>query len=270
MMTEIFDNIRAIYHFAIPCPELSDHIEFFSETSPEASSIHTGGENFTVKMFPSYTPTIWFNLGSPYHLKMGSRTQLIPPGTDILITRNIIVERCNLPTDHIFSIKFFPGGLEAILGIDQSKMKNQIVELSEIIPLSFINRIREQRSFEERMKLLQQFFINQFEKRKKCDHYIQFVKDTIAFYERGKMQYNVTELSARSFIHSKTINRYFNRVVGVSPKTYFSILRARTALTAFVENKQAFDPRDFGYYDGSHFYKEMHHFTECSLAVHKK
>ena len=83
-MTEIFENIRAIYHFSLPCPELADHIEFFSETSPEATSEYVGNGNFTVKMFPSYTPTFWFNLGSHYHLKMGNKTQFIGPGNDTL------------------------------------------------------------------------------------------------------------------------------------------------------------------------------------------
>src|SRR5437868_4464907 len=118
-MVEIFDDIRKIYHFSPPCEELAGYIEFFSESSTEATRVDIGNTKFSVKMFPSWTPTIWINLGSPYYLTTGNHRHLIAAKKDILILRDTVVERHNLPTDHIFSIKFFPGGLEAILALDQ-------------------------------------------------------------------------------------------------------------------------------------------------------
>jgi len=73
-------------------------------------------------------------------------------------------------------------------------------------------------------------------------------------------------MAEKMFVSSKTINRYFNRVVGLPPKNYFSILRARNALTAYVNHKQEFTPYDFGYYDMSHFYKEVVNFTGDKLT----
>ncbi|MBS1503041.1 MAG: helix-turn-helix domain-containing protein [Bacteroidetes bacterium] len=75
-------------------------------------------------------------------------------------------------------------------------------------------------------------------------------------------------MAERMFVSSKTINRYFNRVVGISPKSYFSILRARTALTSYVIHKKDFNPYEFGYYDMSHFYKEVVGFTGKKLIEH--
>lgn len=263
-MTEIFDNIRKIYQFHPPCDELAAYVEFFSESSPDATSYYIGNNTFTVKMFPSWTPTFWFNLGAAYYLN----TTLIPPGKDVLLIRDCTVERYNLPADHIFSIKFFPGGLEAIFGIDQSRMKSQVIDLHKVLPAGLIMRIRTLQRFEDRMNLLQDYFLSQLIKRKKRDHYLKFVNDTITSYETTGMQYNVNELSARLFTTSKTINRYFNQVVGISPKNYFSILRARTALTTFVADKKAFLPTDFGYYDMSHFHKEIFRFTGKKLTLH--
>jgi hypothetical protein len=45
-MVEIFDNIRKIYTFSDACPELADHIEFFSESSSEATKRNIAGETF--------------------------------------------------------------------------------------------------------------------------------------------------------------------------------------------------------------------------------
>ena len=260
-MIEIFDNIRKIYHFSSPCGELKDYIEFFSESSPEATLSHVGLSGFTVKMFPAWTPTFWFNLGPPYHLAIGNRMHLIQPGEDICLIRNGTVERFNLPSDHIFSIKFFPGGLEAIFGIDQSRMQDQVIPLQQILPVALIQTVKQLRHFEDRMRHLQDYLLLQFHQKKRRDHYLHFVNNTIACYESGSLQYNINELSARLFTSSKTMNRYFHQVVGTSPKNYFSILRARTALTAYLPNKNAFDPTRFGYHDMSHFYKEINKFT---------
>jgi len=74
-------------------------------------------------------------------------------------------------------------------------------------------------------------------------------------------------MAEKMFVTSKTINRYFNKVVGTSPKNYFSIMRARVALTAYVNQKDVFIPYDFGYYDMSHFYKDVVKFTGQKLAA---
>jgi methylphosphotriester-DNA--protein-cysteine methyltransferase len=83
------------------------------------------------------------------------------------------------------------------------------------------------------------------------------------------MKYNVNEMAAKLFTTSKTINRYFNRVIGTTPKNYFSIIRARTALTAYVSDRKTFIPSDYGYYDTSHFYKDVVQFTGRKLIEHR-
>jgi len=72
-MVEIFDNIRKIYRFTAPREELSDKIEFFSESCAESTQLHTRGDPFTVKMFSSWTPTIWINLGPSYELAVNKK-----------------------------------------------------------------------------------------------------------------------------------------------------------------------------------------------------
>jgi len=83
------------------------------------------------------------------------------------------------------------------------------------------------------------------------------------------MQYNNSQLAAKMFTTSKTINRYFNNIVGTTPKNYFSTLRARTSLTAYIANRKVFDPAEHGYYDMSHFYKDVIKFTGQKLVEYK-
>lgn len=269
-MVEIFDNIRKIYQFSPACQELANYIEFFSESSPDATHAFAGNNCFSVKMFASLTPTFWINLGKPYYVTLGNKRFLVPADGDILLTRDTIAERYNQPADHLFTVKFYPGGLESVLGIDQSQMTGKLVPLQHVLPASFIVRIKKANGFYERKKLFEDHFLDQLKTKRSRTHYVELVTKTIAMYEHGSMKYNVDELAERLFITSKTINRYFNNVVGITPKKYLSIMRCRTALTAFVANKQAFDPAVYGYHDMSHFYKEAIKFTGERMMDHSR
>ncbi len=267
-MVEIFDNIRKIYTFTEACPELADHIEFFSESSVESTQKYIGNSNFSVKMFPSWTPTFYINLGAPYLITVGHQQHYINAEQDILILRDSIVERFNTPSDKIFTIKFYPGGLEAVLGISPLKCVHRMVDLGTILPATLLSQIKEPITFTERCKLMQNYLLNSFKERVQKDYYLRFVRDCIDHHGRSELQLNTSEIAEKMFVTSKTINRYFNRVVGISPKNYFSVVRARTALTHYVNRKADFDPYEFGYYDMSHFYKEVVRFTGKKLAEH--
>jgi len=261
-MVEIFDNIRKIYTFKSPCGELAEFIEFFSESSFEETERYMHGKTFSVKMFPSWTPTFYINLGSPYQISLGKTKYAIDKEKDVLILRDSIVERHNLPTDHIFTVKFFPGGLEAIFGISQATMAERVIDLKTVIPQAIIQQTKEFVSFDERFVFLQNYFLCLHQRRKKSTgHYFELVQDSIALFTSGHMQFNNAQLAEKMFVTSKTINRYFARTVGTTPKNYFSLLRTRAALQAYVSEADSFSVTDYGYYDMSHFYKDVVKFT---------
>ncbi|HEY4327278.1 MAG TPA: helix-turn-helix domain-containing protein [Mucilaginibacter sp.] len=262
-MVEIFENIRKIYKFRAPCSEFADHIEFFSESCFEATQQHIAGRNFSVKMFPSWTPTFYINLGDPYDISVSGKLYHIGADEDILILRNSVVERYNTPADNIFTVKFYPGSLETVFDIKQSALMDKVINLDKILPAQLIENIKQPISFDKRVELMQNFFLSKF--KKKQDYYLKFVKDSIDTYSDTGLQFSNSELAEKMFITSKTINRYFNNLIGTSPKNYFSIMRAREALTQYVTRKDHFVPFDYGYYDMSHFYKGVIKFTGQKL-----
>jgi AraC-like DNA-binding protein len=264
-MTEIFENIRKLYRFYTPTNELAEFIEFFSESSAEETYRHVANNRFSIKMFPSWTPTCYINLGEPYHLVVGTKQYLIRKDTDVLILRNSIVERNNLPTDSIFTVKFFPGGLEAVLGISQVPLVNQVVRLETVIPVPLIQRVKQLHDFGERVEWLERYFLSQYHGRKKADHYRTFVTDATGTFQASGLALGPAQLADRLFVTSKTINRYFHRVIGTSPKQYLSLVRTRAALSAFIAKQALFSPYDYGYYDMSHFYKDVVKFTGQKL-----
>src|ERR1700744_2285227 len=158
-MVEIFDNIRKIYTFSNACPELADHIEFFSESSVESTQKYIGNSNFSVKMFPSWTPTFYINLGAPYLIAVGQQQHRIKAEQDILILRDSIVERFNTPSDNIFTVKFYPGGLESILGISQLRCVDRIVDLGTILPVKLLVQIKKPITFIKRCELMHKYLL---------------------------------------------------------------------------------------------------------------
>ena len=266
-MIEIFHNIREIYEFRTPCKELEPFIEFFSESSPGRTARHAAGNDFVIEMFPSWTPTFWINLGSSYHLTTENNDHHIPAQSGVLVLRDSYTTRHNKPDDHLFSVKFFPGGLEAILGIRQTKFIGKIVPLETLLPGPLLHQILSAASFEKKVALLQDFLLANLSHRPKKDHYWQLVRDSIGLYGSTGLRLNTGEIAQRLFVHSRTINRYFHTVIGLPPKKYLGIVRARSALTAYLADKKAFSPDHFGYYDMSHFYKEVTRFTGRRMAA---
>src|SRR5829696_1003690 len=192
-MVEIFDDIRKIYKFSPSCEELRNYIEFFSESSAEKTALHIPAEKFSVKMFESWTPTMWFNLGTSYQLAIKNKCYGVKTNEDILLLRNTIVTRHVLHTDHIFTVKFFPGGIEAVLGFNQANLANQIININTILPKTVIEAIKTAASFEERIILLQNYFISRLQCRTQKDHYIKIVQDLIVRYQSGNFLLNTTQ-----------------------------------------------------------------------------
>ncbi|HEX8657941.1 MAG TPA: helix-turn-helix domain-containing protein [Hymenobacter sp.] len=163
-------------------------------------------------------------------------------------------------------MKFYPGGLEAVLGVSQAELGNQPGDLRRILPPLLLAQLKQPLSFAERTDLMQQYLLHTYRRNPRADHYRALVGDAIGEYAASGLQLNTSALAERLFLSSKSLNRYFHRVVGTSPKQYFLVLRVRTALTAFVTQPHDFVPFDYGYWDRSHFDKAVRLFTGRKLT----
>jgi AraC-like DNA-binding protein len=268
-MTELFNNIRCLYRFQAPCDELKNYIEFFSESCFKATKEIVHGQSFSIKMFKSWTPTFWINLGPSYNLVLSGIVRAIRANSAVAVTRAVTAERLNHPSDHLFTVKFYPGALNHLIGVDITKLSSGVVELNELLPNRLIEQIKSADCFEQRICLMEQYLLPKMAAKQTPDHYTSLVAQAIAFYQEGGMKFNVSELAFKSFTSSKTLTRYFERVIGISPKQYFESVRARTALSSFLDDRMGFDPTTYGYYDKSHFYRSISGFTGERLSDHR-
>ncbi|WPU99208.1 hypothetical protein SNE26_24655 [Mucilaginibacter sp. cycad4] len=268
-MIEIFQDIRKTYNFDRPSDELADVVEFYGETCKEKTRLYLDGRSYTIRMFPSWTPTFYINLGEPYQMLVGTRSHGIAQQKDVLILRNSIVERFNHPADHIYIVKFHPGGMEGLFHIRQSLLADQVIDLSQVLPFEFLNNLKLAGDFRQRCALMDNYLLGLGRSHKQKDHYLKLVRSAIGEYNSGAMQLSVSTVAEKSFVTSKTISRYFKQTIGVSPKAYFSMLRSRTALAGYVQDNTQFNPYQYGYFDHSHFYKDVFRFTGQKISEHR-
>jgi AraC-like DNA-binding protein len=264
-MVEIFDNIRGAYLFAAPCAELAPYVEFFAESVPAAAQDLPSDYPYAGTMFASWTPTCYVNLGPAYQLDLAQARYHVGAGADVLLLRNQTVVRHIPAADHLFVLKFHPGGLHAVLGVSQVGLADRLVSLGQVLPPALLAQVRAADSFAARTDLVQRHLLAAQRARPVKDHYHHLVGDALGIYQQGGLQLRTAAVAARACLSSKTITRYFQRVVGTSAKQYLSLLQARTALTAWVASPATFAPEDYGYYDQSHFRKAVRQFTGRAL-----
>lgn len=266
-MVEIFQDIRQPYDFARPCEALAPYVEFYAQSSPARTPPPAAPTYWSSQMFASWTPTCYINLGPAYLIDLAHTRYAVRAGEDVLLLRNTAIARHKRATDNVFTLKFYPGGLEAVLGINQVPLADRLLPLTYVLPATLLAHLKQPLSFTERVAVLEPFLLRAFRRPASPDHYVRLVHDAIGEYQASGLQLNTSAVAERLFLTSKTINRYFHRVVGTAPSQYFALLRARTALTAFVADPSAFAPSDHGYYDRSHFAKAVHRFTGHPLPV---
>jgi AraC-like DNA-binding protein len=268
-MTELFQNTKRLYHFKVPREELKDYIEFYWETCFEKTKQILKGQAFTIKLFKSWTPTFWINLGPAYNLVMGDAVHHIKAAGAIALTRAVTAERLNHPQDHLFTVKFHPGALKHLIGIDQTSLPLGVIALNDLLPQSLVEQLKTAESFEQRIAFVEEYLLQRMSNKKGADHYSKLVTQTIGVYNDNELKFNVNELALKAFTSSKTITRYFERVIGITPKQYLESVKIRTALPSFLRDRKGFDPADYGYYDKSHFYRSVARFTGERIADHQ-
>jgi AraC-like DNA-binding protein len=238
-MVEIFQNIRQAHDFSQPCAALAPYVEFYAQSARTQLPPPGALAYQSSTMFASWTPTCYINLGPAYLIDLAHTRYTVRAGEDVLLLRNTTVARHKRATDNLFTLKFYPGGLEAVLGISQVQFVSRLVPLTHVLPEPLLKHLKQPISFSERVSVLEAFLLRTFCQPAHPDHYIRLVHDAIGEYQASGLVLSSSAVAERVFLTSKTINRYFHRVVGTSPSQYFAILRARMALTAFVATTTA-------------------------------
>lgn len=161
-----------------------------------------------------------------------------------------------------FGITFYPGAFQPLFKIPLNELRNKIYETEDALNNSFKNLCREIARagsvFDMAASSNQYFsaFLNSFSISSPLSEMLNRI-----YSSRGTV--TVKELSQRTIISERQINRIFNQWVGINPKTFSRIVRFQNIINP-ANYTGAFDwtglALEYGYYDESHFFNEFKSF----------
>lgn len=183
-------------------------------------------------------------------------------------TRQIIVYPSN--KIKLIGVNFKPYGLYNLFGISPGIITNSAIECHKIIENEKLDKLtallKNNGDKDVCIQAVEQLLIDQKKNEVQTFRYLDSLVDRIE--ENGLLH---TKSLLNNRISSRTLQRYFQKVIGVSPKSFCQILRHK-----FIMQQYYHDP-DFQwndiilkgyYYDYSHFYKDFHHFSGYNPAAY--
>ncbi len=122
-----------------------------------------------------------------------------------------------------------------------------------------LGKIIAENDFISRVGIIEHFLINNLTE--KHEYKANFINNALALLTDNKDEgCRVNKVCGGIGCTEKSLERYFKECLGMTPKKAANIIRVRSAMDKVVNNKWQFKPHLAGYYDGSHFYKEINRF----------
>lgn len=229
------------------------------------------GENATTVAPPRKTAGIAFRFGDE---KNNSKETLIT-------MRSFIKQIVTYPSVHLINIHdcvgldivegyyqiifvhLNPLGIHHLLRRHTNDLVNQIIPFEELVPsvTPVLQRMAEVKGFEEKIKIVEPFLIQNFEK----SRYKESDMDTaIHLINQSQGNIKVKNIQQQCKVSERTLERKFREQLGFSPKEYARIIRFKNMMqymllhpkTAWAELAY-----HFGYADQSHLSKDFQYFA---------
>lgn len=256
------------YNKQIPLDEtLQLFIEYFWETKFD-NLWSTYPEGFSDTLFPNIGYTYFINLKTPCNILFGNKTFHI--SKEAFLPRDKPLTLQHFKGNKVFGIKFLASPILLEKKINFTEYKNFVYPLTFLIDQNILSGTRYASSFEERIKIVSEYYLNIISLNKLQKNPV-FTVTEILHYCKSNRQYN---LPLHFFVNhlqisSKSIQRYFASTTGLNYKQAISILRVRAAIDLKRINTKT-PSTILGYYDNSHFLKELKSFAGTHFLSVKK
>lgn len=252
------DHFEFRYHRRKAKKSLSQFIDFFWETDFD-SLLEQYPEGFSDALFPNVGYTYLINLGTPFIMQLEGEKFEVKADGFLPRHKNMI---CHHSTGNkIFGIKFNISPVIFQKKINFAEYREYIFPLAYLIDRNIIQQIKTAASFEERMKVLSDYYEAIIQEHagsiKQVDIVTQILHDCS---EQNCFDISIEELSNKYHISTRTLQRYFEATTSITSKQALQILRIRKAVEKLTTTPGSFHFSQFGYYDYSHFYKHLKSF----------
>jgi AraC-like DNA-binding protein len=248
--------------------KLSLFIDFFWQTKFE-KLWRQYPKGFSDALFPNLGYTYLINMGTPFVMQV--EDSKFNMKTDGFLPRPGFIECFHQPGNVLFGIKFKVSPVIFEKKIDFADYSGAIFPLSYLAEPWILNKVKKALSFEKRIQLLMDYYEQKLDKYEGSLQPVNIVTSILDIaVKKNSYHMPVEELAGKYHISARTLQRYFRACTGVNSKTALQILRIRKAVSAILSTPENFHPRDYGYYDFSHFYKHLIQFFHNDTLKHMK
>lgn len=208
-----------------------------------------------------------FHYGDLYRQYLADGSFMTQPRCFVFgqITETLEIEASGITG--IFAVRFQPDGFAPICNVHLQEIENKAVELPYLFGEEGIllqNRILEAASNAYRIGIIEEFLNARFTSPISIDH---LTKNCVEVLMNVNGHIQVNDLSEKTQIHRRQLERRFSETIGLSPKQLAKMLKIQAALKSLKGkhfNTLAELATENNYYDQAHFIKDFKEFTGMS------
>jgi AraC-like DNA-binding protein len=267
---EFFDreHFEFNYHRKTAKTGLDAYIDFFWET--DFYHIWDDKPEFTDVLFPNVGYTYMVNLGSPFRIQLDQDLPYTIK-SDAFIPRYRNISTHHTAGNKIFGIKFTISPVVLEKNVDFSEYMHAPTSLAYLIPQDVLRGIRAAIDFRERVRVVEGYYSQLIDRYQELSTAARIVRESLSWVKKsGNWNISVSDIAANYGVDVRTLQRYFECTTSISTKQALQMIRIRTAIAALIDDPNNFDCKTYGFYDTSHFYKQMNGFFEKHPAFEKE
>jgi AraC-like DNA-binding protein len=254
----VFEQARPAYlQLYCPSADLADVVEYYFELD-----LTTHLRPFSIVALPSLNTLITVPLtatAKKYYSHFNQTEQELN-GPKILGSISHALTCTYASGAKEFAVKFKPGFLQQLLQLDVDQLMNSHLSLADHLPAGLIASIANAKDGAERIILMEAYLNTKMEV-VHLNKKLKLVQQAIAIMTNTNDVMPIAAICKQIAVSSATLTRYFNEVLGLSPKQCFKILRFKNGLQHYQTYGSNYIYDEIGYTDFSHFVKDAKNLT---------
>jgi AraC-like DNA-binding protein len=256
-----------------PSPLLSPFIDhFWEKNNPKEEIIAYETETVLPETYLNLT----FSFGTPYFRSIDKNANfdsLNTPQIAALHTQPNYYK--HQPDNHIFGVKFLPGGLYPFTQHSFACTSDLSLDMSQIFGSEtavLAEKLYDLNDFEARITCLENYLLGKINDRRLKKY--NFVRLATQMLPTLNTDADISKLAERLNSNYKFLSRAFDEAIGISPKLFAQMQRFERSLQLISTQADNMNCTDIGYksgyYDQAHFIREFKKFANMTPAKHKE
>ncbi len=252
-----------MYHLYPVCTVLKPYIDCFWESDFQKAENGLYQELYVAQ----FNPNVIFNLHKNYQYN----SNLVELSTAVTVNTAPILFT-HQADNQLFGIRFKTGALRLFTPLAMHELADEMLNINDLFDdkvAMLETKIQDCSSTAERIAVAETFLIQHFDTQK-------LEKYQLANNIQQHIQLHCTqtdciqEVVKKTFLTQRSMDRYFQEYLGLSPKKMSRLMRFEQSFAALHQDKNTFNYYDFGYYDQAHYSKEFKIFCGFSPTEYLK